>query len=170
MTLRGEFVSTVASIVDQFSDTVLLLGDISVHAFRDTFKRHPGRCYNIGICEQASVSIAAGLAHAGLYPIFHTIDSFMVRRAYEQIRLDFGEQCLPGLFISVGGSADYAKLGATHMCAEGPAMMGLVPGMKIILPQSQPEVCAAIWRSYLNHELAYIRLEEGHAIETKRAA
>src|SRR5262245_59166344 len=123
MSLRSAFIQTVSHLMDGDDNLVLLLGDISVYAFRDVFEKHPTRCYNIGICEQASISLAAGLAIEGFYPIYHTIDAFMMRRAYEQLRLDFGEQRLPGLFVSVGGSMDYAALGPTHQCAESVSMM-----------------------------------------------
>ena len=86
-TQRQQFVNTVSRLLAEDEKVVLLLGDISSFAFRDAMARFPERVLNVGTCEQASVGMAAGLALEGLYPIYHTIDPFLVRRAYEQVFL-----------------------------------------------------------------------------------
>lgn len=160
MTLRSAFVATVSRLLDEDESVVLLLGDISVYAFREAFERHPKRCINIGVCEQASVGIAAGLAASGLYPIYHTISSFLVRRAYEFIYLDFGTQRLPGLFVGVGGANEYAKLGPTHLVPEERHLMHRVPRMSFLAPDDEEEVERDV-RSAVHHRaLTYISLEE----------
>lgn len=149
----------------EYEQPVLCLGDISVYAFRDVFAAHPTRCYNLGICEQASVDLCAGLAMGGYIPIFHTIDSFLIRRAYESIYIGFGLQRLPGVFISVGGSQDYAKLGPTHQCPESPTLMAQIPGMHIRMPVTPETVDLAITNAVTQRQLAYIRLEESVAVQ-----
>lgn len=62
----------------------LLLGDIGVWGFRHVFLgNYSKRSWNIGICEQSMIGVAAGLAISGFTPIIHTIAPFMVERAYE---------------------------------------------------------------------------------------
>lgn len=160
MSKRAAFVSIVSSLLEIDDRAVLLLGDISVWAFRHAAERHPKRVINIGVCEQAMVSFGAGLALAGFYPVIHTIDSFLVRRAYEQIRLDFGEQRLPGLFVTVGGSSDYAKLGPTHMAPEAPVLMRQIPNLRQYHPFTEQRVAESIEFAVKNRELAYVRIEE----------
>ena len=164
MTLRSQFAKTVSRLLDEDDRLVVLLGDIGVWAMRDAMAEHPMRCLNIGVMEQASVSFAAGLALQGYIPIFHTIDSFMVRRAYEQIYIGFGLQRLPGLFISVGGTSDYARLGPTHCAPESPTLMAQIPGMHIHMPASESTVDLAIRSAVEKRQLAYIRLEEAIAV------
>lgn len=137
--MRKQLIKTVSDLLDQDEKIVLLLGDISVYGFREAFKKHPKRVYNIGICEQATVSLAAGLAAEGMMPIFHTIAPFMVERAFEQLKVDFGYQHLPGIFISVGASYDYASLGCTHHCPGDVALMQTIPGMRIFTPGTAEE-------------------------------
>lgn len=165
MTLRSAFVTTVSNLMDRDDSLVLCLGDISVFAFRSVFERHPTRCYNLGICEGASVDLCAGLAMSGLYPIYHTIDSFMVYRAYESIMIGFGYQKLPGIFIGVGGSSDYAKLGPTHRCEHGTTLMAQIPGMHIRMPITEATVTVAISNAVMARQLSYIRLEESLAVQ-----
>src|ERR1017187_964987 len=99
--MRKAFPKTVLELMDKDERVVVLLGDIGVFAFRDVFAKYPTRCYNMGICEQTMVGMAAGLAMAGFIPIVHTISPFLVARAYEQIRDDFGFQNLKGTFVGV---------------------------------------------------------------------
>ncbi len=86
--------------MDRDERIVVLLGDIGVFAFQDVFTKYPNRCFNIGICEQSMVGMAAGLSMAGLIPIVHTIEPFLVERAFEQIKDDFGYQELKGTIHS----------------------------------------------------------------------
>jgi transketolase len=165
MSLRSAFAITATRLLDEDERLVILLGDIGVWAMRAAMAKHPQRCLNIGVMEQGSVSFGAGLAMQGYVPIFHTIDSFMVRRAYEQIYIGFGLQKLPGVFISVGGTSDYAKLGPTHECPEGPTLMAQIPGMHIRIPVSEATVDLAITTAVRQRQLSYIRLEESLAVQ-----
>ena len=114
--MRKQLVRTVEAVLSEDDRVVLLLGDIGVFGFRNAFERFPHRVYNVGILEQATISMAAGLALEGFIPIFHSIAPFAVERALEQLKIDFGYQRLPGVIISVGASYDYAALGCTHHC------------------------------------------------------
>src|ERR1035437_3614724 len=128
--MRKQFVVTVESLMAQDERLVLLLGDIGVFGFRHAFAQYPRRVYNIGILEQSSVSMAAGLAKEGFIPIFHSIAPFVVERAFEQIKIDFGYQNLGGIFVTVGASYDYAALGCTHHCPGDVALMKTIPNMR----------------------------------------
>jgi transketolase len=97
--MRKQFVKSMKEILYGDIDSVLLLGDIGVFGFRDELKNIPNRAYNIGILEQATVSLAAGMARGGMIPFIHTIAPFMVERALEQIKVDFGYQELNGNFV-----------------------------------------------------------------------
>jgi len=114
--MRKQFVRTTEEIMTKDPRLVLLPGDIGVFGFRNAFQRHPERTYNIGICEQAMTSLAAGLAKEGFIPVLHSIAPFVVERSFEQLKVDLCYQNLPAKIVSVGGSYDYAGLGCTHHC------------------------------------------------------
>ncbi len=158
--MRRQFVSTTERLLDEDSRFVVLLGDIGVFAFRHAFKKHPERVINIGILEQATVSFAAGLAKEGFIPLFHSIAPFVVERAFEQIKVDFGYQELGGNFVSVGGSYDYAALGCTHHCPGDVSLMQSVPGMEIIVPGHPAEFDALMGATYASGHPSYFRLSE----------
>ncbi|KKR46095.1 MAG: hypothetical protein UT81_C0002G0006 [Parcubacteria group bacterium GW2011_GWA2_40_14] len=90
--MRKQFVKTVEEILGKNEKVVLLLGDIGVFGFRESFKLYPTRVYNIGILEQSTISVASGLSMTGLIPIIHTIAPFITERCFEQIKNDFGYQ------------------------------------------------------------------------------
>lgn len=146
--------------MDKDERVVLILGDIGVHGFRDVFKKHPTRCYNIGILEQSTMSLAAGLSMAGLIPIIHSIAPFIVERCYEQIKDDFGYQGLGGNIVSVGASYDYASLGCTHHCPADVALLSNIPGLEINIPGTAKEFDLMFKQSYDNGKIKYFRLSE----------
>lgn len=158
--MRKQLVKTVGELLDRDERTALLLGDIGVFGFRNSFRDHPDRVYNLGILEQAIVGAAAGLAISGMIPIAHTIAPFLVERAYEQLKIDFGYQKLGGNFVSVGASYDYAALGCTHHCPADVGVLSLIPGMEIVVPGTAEEFDALFKSAYANGNPTYYRLSE----------
>ena len=149
--MRKQFVTTIERLLDEDPRLVVLLGDIGVFAFRNAFKNHPKRVINIGILEQATVSLAAGLAKEGFIPLFHSIAPFVVERAFEQIKVDFGYQQLSGHFVSVGCS---------HHCPGDIELMQTIPGMQIIVPGHPAEFDALMMQSFARGNPTYHRLSE----------
>jgi transketolase len=160
MSMRKQFVQTVSRLLESDERVVLLLGDIGVFGFRDAFTAFPERVYNIGILEQATVSLAAGLAKTGLIPIVHTIAPFLVERCLEQIKVDFGYQALGGNFVSVGASYDYAALGCTHHCPGDIQIMTSIPGLDVAVPGSAREFDSLLSSTYASPNPTYFRLSE----------
>lgn len=160
MSMRKQFVETTTKLMEKDKKTVTLLGDIGVFGFRHLMQKYPDRVYNIGILEQATISVASGLALSGLIPFVHTISPFIVERAYEQLKLDFGYQRCGGNFIGVGGSYDYSKLGSTHSCPADVGALRQIPGMEIVLPGTDEEFDQLLMSEYNNGRPTYFRLSE----------
>ncbi len=160
MNIRQQFVATIESLLPQDERLTLLLGDIGVFGFRNSFAKYPERVVNIGILEQATVSFAAGLAREGLVPIFHSIAPFVVERAYEQLKTDFCYQQLGGNFVSVGASFDYASLGCTHHCPGDVGILKNLPNMQVVTPGNSAEFDTLFRSSYANGSPTYFRLSE----------
>lgn len=99
--IRQQFADTMLEVGQNDPNLVVLLGDISHFILQPFAKACPGRYYNVGICEPTIVSMAAGLAKVGFYPVVHTIAPFIVERSFEQIKLDFCYQQLDGNLVTV---------------------------------------------------------------------
>ena len=139
---------------------IALLNDIGVWAFRFLKEEYPNRVHNLGIMEQASIGVAAGLSMVGYIPFFHTIAPFIVERGYEQLKDDFGYQSINGNFVSVGASFDYSGLGMTHYCPGDVGVLMQIPDMQIVLPGTAEEEDRLIKESYDNGCPTYFRLSE----------
>jgi transketolase len=157
--MRANLPELVNRYMETNEDVYLLLGDIGVFGFSKSMNQFPKRSLNLGIAEQASIGIAAGLSREGNYPIFHTIAPFMVDRAFEQIKVDFGYSKQSALFVSVGASFDYGKLGGTHHCPEDVSLLSSVEGIEIYLPGSAAEMEKAFKDAVDFRQFAYLRLE-----------
>lgn len=160
MSMRKQLVQTVENLLMHDERLVLLLGDIGVFGFRNAFQAFPERVYNIGILEQATISVAAGLSKTDLIPVVHTIAPFLVERSLEQLKDDFCYQRLGGNFVSVGASYDYAALGCTHHCPGDVGTLKNMPGMEIVLPGTAGEFDQLFRQGYANGHPTYYRLSE----------
>lgn len=158
--MRKQLVNTVESVLEDDERTVLLLGDIGVFGFRNAFRSFPNRAYNIGILEQSTVSLAAGLSLNGLIPVVHTIAPFLVERSLEQLKIGFCYQKVGGNFISVGASYDYAALGCTHHCPADVGLLKNLPGMEIVVPGTSGEFDILFKQAYSDGNPTYFRLSE----------
>jgi len=164
--MRKQFVKTAEAVAEHDERLVLLLGDIGVFGFQNVFSKYPERVYNIGICEQAFTSLAAGISKMNLIPLVHSIAPFVVERCFEQLKIDFGYQRLRGSFVSIGASYDYAALGCTHHCPGDIALLKTIPGMNIIVPGSDRDFDVLFRAAYSGHNPNYFRLtEKGHALD-----
>jgi transketolase len=161
--VRKTLIEVVDEVIRNNKESALLLGDIGVHGFRNTLSDFPDRAFNLGILEQSMVSVAAGLASEGVIPIVHTIAPFLVERSLEQLKIDFGYQCLPGNFVSVGASFDYSGLGCTHHCPADVNILSSIEGFNIFIPGSSAEFKYLFKKYWNNGEINYFRLsEESH--------
>jgi transketolase len=158
--MRKTFSAVLEQLIEDDPRVVTLLGDIGVFSFRKTMEAFPERVINIGILEQSMIGIAAGLSKLGLVPFVHTIAPFLVERALEQLKVDFGYQQLSGNFVSVGASSDYSALGCTHHCPGDIAILLTIPGFEIFVPGTAQELTQAIRSSYDNLLPSYFRISE----------
>jgi transketolase len=158
--MRKQFVNTISNVLSKDDNLCLLLGDIGVFGFKECFNQYPDRVYNIGILEQSTISLAAGMSKANMIPVVHTIAPFIVERALEQLKDDFGYQNLNGNFISIGNSYDYAGLGCTHHCPSDVSVLSTIPNMQIISPGNSYEFDSLFNQTYSNNAPTYFRLSE----------
>ncbi len=158
--MRKQFTETIEYLFSQDENLVLLLCDIGVYGFRNSFKNYPDRIYNIGIMEQSTVSIAAGLSLSGYTPTIHTIAPFLIERAYEQIKIDLCYNKLKANLVSVGGTFDYSGLGCTHHCPNDVTLINNLPDTNVFLPGNRNEFNYLFNKYYNSGKINYFRLTE----------
>jgi transketolase len=158
MNPRLQFARTAADLVDGDDSVALVYAEISGQYFGEVEERHPERVINVGIREQLLVSVGAGLALTGMRPIVHTFSSFLVERAFEQIKLGFGHQDVGGVLVGAGGSFDVAAGGRTHQSPGDVPLLDTLPGIAIHAPGTALEVDAALRRTVAGDGLHYVRV------------
>jgi transketolase len=158
--IRQQFADTMLSIGKADEDLVVVVGDISHGILQPFAESCPGRYFNAGILEPTLMSMTAGLASVGLFPVLHTIAPFLIERAFEQIKLDYVYHDLPGNIVSVGSVFDYSNLGCTHHCYGDFALLKTLPGVQIVYPGSAVEFDVLFRQTYSNKKLTYFRIPE----------
>ncbi|HLB52926.1 MAG TPA: transketolase C-terminal domain-containing protein [Chlamydiales bacterium] len=164
--IRQEFADTMVEIGRLDPKLIVMVGDISHGILQPFAQQCPGRYFNVGICEPTIVNMAAGVAKTGLIPVVHTIAPFIIERAYEQIKLDFGYQKLGVNLISVGSAFDYSQLGCSHHCYTDFSLMSHFKNSHVFFPSSPIEFNLLFKAAYKNREINYFRLPETpHGVE-----
>jgi transketolase len=158
--MRKQFKVTSMDLAAKDERIVLVFGDISVFLFNDFQKLYPTRFYNMGICEQALVSVSAGLSAQGFIPFVHSIAPFITERALEQIKLDCSYNNFPVNIVSCGATFDYAWDGATHHAWTDIAFLRVIPDVEIFQPGTPKEVDALIRWHYADGKTSYFRLSD----------
>lgn len=101
-------------------------------------QRFPTRLFDVGIAEEHAVTMAAGMAQAGLHPVVAMYDTFL-QRAYDQVIVDVCLQKLPVCFLidraGVGGED-----GPTHHGVFGASFLRNVPGLILLAPRCVDEM------------------------------
>lgn len=158
--MRKQFKNTVMDIAENDAGIVLLLGDVSVYLFQDFKEKYPERFYNVGICENTMISMAAGLSSQGFVPFVHSIAPFVTERSYEQLKLDACYNQFGCNVVTCGASFDYAWDGPTHHCYTDLAILRLLPGIEVLQPGSRKELDILLRDRYNNGKTTYFRLSD----------
>ena len=147
----GAVLSTkkVDSYTDVFADIMCELGNkeprlvaitaamkdgTGLNKFQEKF---PDRFYDVGIAEQHAVTFAAGLAAAGMKPVFAVYSSFL-QRGYDQVVHDVCMQNLPVIF-AIDRAGLVGNDGETHQGVYDIAYLSHIPNMTILAPKNRKE-------------------------------
>lgn len=100
-------------------------------------QRFPDRYFDVGIAEQHSVTLAAGMACDGLKPVVAIYSTFL-QRAYDQLIHDVVVQNLPVLF-AIDRAGCVGADGPTHNGGYDISFMRCLPNMVIMVPADENE-------------------------------
>ena len=99
---------------------------------------YPSRFFDVGIAEGHAVTFAAGLAKAGLKPIFAVYSSFL-QRGYDQILHDVCIQNLPVIF-AIDRAGLVGSDGETHQGIFDISYLSNIPNMTVLAPKNKWEL------------------------------
>ena len=138
---------------------VIVTSDTSTSAGLDRFKRkYPDRYFDIGIAEQNTLGVAAGLANEGLNVFVSTFAPFQTMRCLEQIKINLAYMQIPLTFVGLASGVSLGYLGYSHCCIEDLGVLRSLPNINLISPSDTLETVKAVFASAKSENSTYIRL------------
>ncbi|HHV76418.1 MAG TPA: 1-deoxy-D-xylulose-5-phosphate synthase [Syntrophothermus lipocalidus] len=112
----------------------------------DFARRFPDRFFDVGICEQHAVTLAAGMARMGLRPVVAIYSTFL-QRAYDQIVHDVCLQNLPVVF-AVDRAGLVGEDGPTHHGVFDLSYLRHVPNLVVMAPSDENELADMLYSAF----------------------
>ncbi|MEP6800000.1 MAG: 1-deoxy-D-xylulose-5-phosphate synthase, partial [Lapillicoccus sp.] len=139
---------------DDFSDALLDIGArrddvVAITAamlipvgLREFSRRYPDRVFDVGIAEQHAVTMASGLAFAGLHPVVCIYATFL-NRAFDQLLMDCALHGAGVTFV-LDRAGVTGTDGASHNGMWDMSITGMVPGLHLCAPRDGDELRHAL--------------------------
>jgi 1-deoxy-D-xylulose-5-phosphate synthase len=118
-------------------------------------ERFPERFFDVGIAEQHSVTLAAGMACENVHPVVAIYSTFL-QRAYDQLIHDVALQDLPVLF-AVDRAGLVGPDGPTHAGSFDLSFMRCIPNMIIMAPSDENECRRMLYTGFRHPGPAAVR-------------
>ena len=135
-------------------------------------QRFPDRYFDVGIAEQHSVTLAAGMACENARPVVAIYSTFL-QRAYDQLIHDVALQDLPVLF-AIDRAGLVGPDGPTHAGSFDLSFMRCIPGMVIMAPADENECRQMLYTGFRHDGPAAVRYPRGRGpgveVQKKMAA
>ena len=144
---------------DVVAITAAMLHPVGLAPFRPAY---PDRVFDVGIAEQHAMTMAAGLAMAGLHPVVAIYATFL-NRAFDQLLMDVALHKLPvTVTLDRAGRHRPGRRAATTACGTARSCRSC-PGLRIAAPRDGSRIA-----ELLNEAVAVsdgptvVRYPEGH--------
>ena len=105
---------------------------------KDFSKKYKDRFFDVGIAEEHATTLAAGMASAGLKPVFAVYSTFL-QRAFDQIIHDVCIQNLPVIF-AIDRAGIVGEDGETHQGVFDLSYLTQIPNLKVLAPKHLEEL------------------------------
>ena len=110
--------------------TAAMLHPVGLAPFKQAY---PDRVYDVGIAEQHAMTMAAGLAMAGLHPVVSVYATFL-NRAFDQLLMDVALHRLP-VTVTLDRAGVTGPDGASHNGMWDGSILQVVPGLAVAAPR-----------------------------------
>jgi len=134
MFMRDSFISTLREIAKKDKKIILLTNDQGAPALDRFIEELPSQFFNAGISEQNIVATASGLSIAGYKPYIYSINSFIIYRTIEYLKIDLCSMKQPVKIFGVGSGYSYPEDGPTHHSTEDIALTRVMANLDIFNP------------------------------------
>ncbi|MGI9336348.1 MAG: 1-deoxy-D-xylulose-5-phosphate synthase [Gammaproteobacteria bacterium] len=122
-------------------------------------KEFPSRYFDVGIAEQHSVTVAAGMACDGLKPVVAIYSTFL-QRAYDQVVHDVALQNLP-VMLAIDRAGLVGGDGPTHAGIYDIGYLRCLPNTVIMTPADENELRQMLYTGFLQDGCVAVRYPRG---------
>lgn len=161
-TCRGAFSKKILQEAKKDKDIVVVCtdsrGSASLGAYPDEL---PQQFVEMGIAEQNSVTVSAGMASMGKKVYAIGPASFYSMRSAEQVKVDMAYSHNNVKIIGISGGISYGALGATHHSLQDIALMRAIPNLIVEIPSDANQMIGLVDSLLKTETPAYIRIGRG---------
>lgn len=122
-------------------------------------QQFPDRYFDVGIAEQHSVTLAAGLACGGMKPVVAIYSTFL-QRGYDQLIHDIAIQNLPVVF-AIDRAGLVGQDGPTHAGAFDLTFLRCLPNMIVMAPADENDCRQMLYTAHLQDGPCAVRYPKG---------
>jgi 1-deoxy-D-xylulose-5-phosphate synthase len=134
-----EFNDEMVAIGREREDVVALTAAMLIPVGLDGFAAaYPDRVFDVGIAEQHAVTMASGLAYAGLHPVVAVYATFL-NRAFDQLLMDCALH-KAGVTFVLDRAGVTGSDGASHNGMWDMTIASVVPGLRLAAPRDGDQV------------------------------
>ena len=157
--IRDGFGEALVEVGEKDKNVVVLTADLKestrVNLFAEKF---PERFIEVGVAEQALVTIASGMAAEGKTPFTTSYAVFSPGRTLDQIRTTIALNNVPVKIVGAHAGLGAGPYGSTHQALEDIAIMRTLPNMIVVVPCDFEEAKKATRSVASDHKPTYLRL------------
>ncbi|MBE0478930.1 transketolase family protein [Candidatus Aerophobetes bacterium] len=159
---RDVFGKALIELARKNERIVALSADLMLSTkLKDFAAELPGRFFETGLTEQATVGVCAGMATCGLIPFFATFAAFAVMRVCEQVRTDITYPKLNVKIVGTHAGLSMGPGGTTHHATEDIAIMRSMANMTVLVPSDSIQTVKVLQCAAEYEGPCYIRLIRG---------
>ena len=161
-TLRGAFSQKILEEAKKDKDIIVVCtdsrGSASLGSYPDEL---PEQFVEMGIAEQNSVTVSAGMADMGKKVYAIGPASFYSMRSAEQVKVDMAYSHNNVKVIGISGGISYGALGATHHSLQDISLMRAIPNLIVEIPSDAVQMRGLVDAFLQDETPAYIRVGRG---------
>ncbi|HVT67224.1 MAG TPA: 1-deoxy-D-xylulose-5-phosphate synthase [Trebonia sp.] len=120
---------------DVVAITAAMLHPVGLAPFKAAY---PDRVYDVGIAEQHAMTMAAGLAMAGMHPVVSIYATFL-NRAFDQLLMDVALHRLP-VTVTLDRAGVTGPDGASHNGMWDGSVLQVIPGLRVAAPRDASRI------------------------------
>ena len=159
ISMRDVFITSLEKLAKKDKKIILIANDQGAPSL-DSFKKNlPKQFFNAGISEQNIIGVAAGLSIKGFKPFIYSINSFILYRTVEYIKIDLCAMNQPVKIFGVGSGFSYPEDGPTHHSTEDMSFIGSLPNIELYNPSDSIIIDHIVKKVYKSNKPSVIRMD-----------